>query len=172
MPTALSCVNLRKRYPGSPGYALGGEDHGVDLDVNAGEFFALLGPSGCGKTTTLRIVGGFVEASAGRVVLAGKDVTRLPPYRRSTNTVFQNYALFPHLTIGENVGFGLAMSRVPRRARAARIADALELVDMVGASASVPANCRADRRSVSRWPARWSSIRPSCFWTSRSERST
>src|SRR3984957_4292611 len=138
MPTALSCTNLRKRYPASTTYALGGEDHGVDLDVNAGEFFALLGPSGCGKTTTLRIVGGFVEASAGRVVLAGRDVTHEPPYRRSTNTVFQNYALFPHLSIGENVGFGLAMARAPRHSRAARIAEALELVDMGGTERKRP----------------------------------
>jgi spermidine/putrescine transport system ATP-binding protein len=138
MPTALSCTNLRKRYPGSPTYALGGEDHGVELDIDAGELFAFLGPSGCGKTTTLRIIGGFVEPSAGRVVLADKEVTHLPPYRRSTNTVFQNYALFPHLTIAENVGFGLAMSRVPRRQRGVRVADALALVDMGGTERKRP----------------------------------
>jgi spermidine/putrescine transport system ATP-binding protein len=138
MPTALSCTNLRKRYPGSPTYALGGEDHGVELDIDAGELFAFLGPSGCGKTTTLRIIGGVVEPTAGSVVIADKEVTHLPPYRRSTNTVFQNYALFPHLTIAENVGFGLAMSRVPRRQRGARIADALALVDMGGTERKRP----------------------------------
>jgi spermidine/putrescine transport system ATP-binding protein len=138
MPVALRCTNLRKRYPGSPTYSLGDEDHGVDLEVRAGEFFALLGPSGCGKTTTLRIIGGFVEPSAGSVVLDDIDVTNLPPYRRSTNTVFQNYALFPHLSIADNVAFGLAMSRVAKRERVARVADALDLVGMGGTQRQRP----------------------------------
>jgi len=90
-------------------------DH-VDLEVRDGEFFSLLGPSGCGKTTTLRMIGGFEEPTSGLIELDGVDVTWLPPYRRNVNTVFQNYALFPHLTIFENVAFGLRRKgvRTPR----------------------------------------------------------
>ena len=80
---------------------------GINLEVRDGEFFSLLGPSGCGKTTTLRMIGGFEEPTSGLIELQGQDVTWLPPYRRNVNTVFQNYALFPHLTIFENVAFGL-----------------------------------------------------------------
>ena len=87
-------------------------DH-IDLEVEDGEFFSLLGPSGCGKTTTLRMIGGFEEPTSGLIELQGEDVTWLPPYRRNVNTVFQNYALFPHLTIYENVAFGLRR-KVPR----------------------------------------------------------
>src|SRR5882757_3895575 len=81
-------------------------DH-IDLEVRDGEFFSLLGPSGCGKTTTLRMIGGFEAPTSGLIELQGQDVTWLPPYKRNVNTVFQNYALFPHLTIYENVAFGL-----------------------------------------------------------------
>jgi ABC-type Fe3+/spermidine/putrescine transport system ATPase subunit len=132
MSATLECTNLSKRYPGRTEFALGDERSGVDLEVRAGELFALLGPSGCGKTTTLRIVGGFVEPSSGVVRIAGEDVTELPPYRRPTNTVFQNYALFPHMSVGDNVGFGLAMARVPRRERSAKVAAALDLVGLGG----------------------------------------
>ena len=80
---------------------------GISLDVPRGSFFALLGPSGCGKTTTLRMIGGFEEPTEGRILLGDRDVVGLPPYKRDVNTVFQSYALFPHLTIFENVAFGL-----------------------------------------------------------------
>ena len=86
-------------------------DH-IDLEVQDGEFFTLLGPSGCGKTTTLRMIGGFEEPTAGLIELQGQDVTWLPPYKRNVNTVFQSYALFPHLTIFENVAFGLRRKKV------------------------------------------------------------
>src|SRR5205814_2565215 len=79
----------------------------LSLDIAEGEFFSLLGPSGCGKTTTLRMIGGFEDPSAGTVYLGGRDVTDLPPYKRDVNTVFQSYALFPHLDVYENVAFGL-----------------------------------------------------------------
>src|SRR5919109_2649529 len=79
----------------------------VSLTVDEGEFFSLLGPSGCGKTTTLRMIGGFEEPTRGAVYLGGRDVTDLPPYRRDVNTVFQSYALFPHLNVFENVAFGM-----------------------------------------------------------------
>ena len=86
---------------------------GISLEVRAGEFITLLGPSGCGKTTTLRIVAGFERPDSGRVLLSGRDVTELPPYRRDVHTVFQQYALFPHLNVFENVAFGLRLRDVP-----------------------------------------------------------
>ena len=88
----------------------------VDLEIKAGEFFTLLGPSGSGKTTTLRLIAGFERPDEGRVELGGRDVSDTPPYARDVNTVFQDYALFPHMTIAENVGYGLRVSGVPRRA--------------------------------------------------------
>jgi putative spermidine/putrescine transport system ATP-binding protein len=100
----------------------------VTLDVADGEFLVLLGPSGCGKTTTLRIIAGFVEATAGHVQVGGRDVTSLPPWKRNAGLVFQNYALFPHLTVSENVGFGLEMRKVPKDEMAERVAGALRLV--------------------------------------------
>jgi spermidine/putrescine transport system ATP-binding protein len=84
----------------------------LSLDIAEGEFFSLLGPSGCGKTTTLRMIGGFEDPSLGTVYLGGRDVTDLPPYRRDVNTVFQSYALFPHLDVFENVAFGLRRKKV------------------------------------------------------------
>ncbi|TNC16071.1 ABC transporter ATP-binding protein [Methylobacterium terricola] len=101
---------------------------GVDLDIRQGELVALLGPSGCGKTTTLRMVAGFIEPTAGRVVIGGRDVTRLPPYARDTGMVFQSYALFPHMSVADNVGFGLEMRKVGKAERDRRIAEALRLV--------------------------------------------
>ena len=100
----------------------------VDLHVEQGELVALLGPSGCGKTTTLRMVAGFVPPAAGRVRIGDRDVTGLPPHARNTSMVFQSYALFPHMTVAGNVGFGLEMRRVSRADRDRRIADALRLV--------------------------------------------
>ncbi|MCU1529847.1 MAG: Spermidine/putrescine import ATP-binding protein PotA [Frondihabitans sp.] len=100
----------------------------LDLDLAEGEFFSLLGPSGCGKTTTLRMVGGFERPNAGRILIDGHDITVLPPNRRPVNTVFQSYALFTHLTVAENVEFGLRESGVKRGERRSRVADALRLV--------------------------------------------
>ncbi len=100
----------------------------VNLDVPQGEFLVLLGPSGCGKTTTLRAVAGFVEPSSGSVRLGGADITRLPPWKRNAGLVFQNYALFPHLTVAQNVGFGLEMRKVAPAEITPRVAEALRLV--------------------------------------------
>jgi spermidine/putrescine transport system ATP-binding protein len=102
----------------------------LDLDLAGGEFFTLLGPSGCGKTTTLRMVAGFEEPDAGKVLIDGDDVAKLPPYRRPTNTVFQSYALFPHLSVGENVGFGLKRKKVPRAEIDKRVRAELERVGL------------------------------------------
>jgi putative spermidine/putrescine transport system ATP-binding protein len=104
-------------------------DH-VDLEIAPGEFFTLLGPSGSGKTTTLRLIAGFERPDGGRVELHGRDVTRVAPYERDVNTVFQDYALFPHMTVGENVGYGLRVSGVSRRERGSRVAEALKLVQL------------------------------------------
>jgi spermidine/putrescine transport system ATP-binding protein len=102
----------------------------LSLDIDRGTFFSLLGPSGCGKTTTLRMIGGFEEPSAGRIHLRGRDVTNLAPYRRNVNTVFQSYALFPHLSVFDNVAFGLRRRKVPDGDVKRRVEEALELVDL------------------------------------------
>lgn len=104
----------------------------VSLTVRAGEFLTLLGPSGCGKTTLLRLIAGFEMPDAGSILLAGEDVSMLPPYRRNVNQVFQSYALFPHLTVRENVAFGLRMQRLPSVQIAGRVAEALSLVSLQG----------------------------------------
>jgi putative spermidine/putrescine transport system ATP-binding protein len=101
---------------------------GVDLLVRAGEFFTMLGPSGSGKTTTLRLIAGFERPDSGRILLGGEDVTGVPPFARDVNTVFQDYALFPHMTVAANVEYGLRVKKVPRAERARRVAEALEMV--------------------------------------------
>ena len=128
----LRCVGLRKTYRGEGAFTLGPGDDGLSLDVGRGELFALVGPSGCGKTTTLGIVGGFIRPDAGAVIIEGTDMTQRPPYARPTNTVFQSYALFPHMSVGANVAFGLAMEGMERRNRRARVEEALELVGLAG----------------------------------------
>jgi putative spermidine/putrescine transport system ATP-binding protein len=118
----LSIDGIRKRY---------GEVDAireVTLDVADGEFVVLLGPSGCGKTTTLRVVAGFAEPDAGSVALGERDITRLPPWKRNAGLVFQNYALFPHLSVAQNVAFGLEMRKVGTAETARRVGDALQLV--------------------------------------------
>ena len=104
----------------------------VSFTVEEGKFLTLLGPSGCGKTTTLRMIAGFETPTEGRVVLGDRDLTSVEPYRRPTSMVFQNYALFPHKTVGENVGFGLKMRDVPSAERDERVAEMLELVELPG----------------------------------------
>ncbi len=119
---------------------------GVDLDVRPGEFFSLLGPSGSGKTTCLRMIAGFEFPTAGRIHLHGRDVTRVPPYDRDVNTVFQDYALFPHMTVGENVGYGLKVKRVPRRDRDRRVDGALALVQLEGLAGRKPRELSGGQR--------------------------
>ncbi len=111
----------------------------IDLAVEQGEFIALLGPSGCGKTTLLRCIAGFLTPEAGTIRLAGDDVTRLPPYRRPLNTVFQNYALFPHMSVAENVAYGPRRQGVARDEAAERAAEALELVGLASFGERLPA---------------------------------
>jgi len=104
----------------------------LSLDIAEGEFFSMLGPSGCGKTTTLRMIGGFEDPSVGTVYLGGRDVTDLPPYRRDVNTVFQSYALFPHLNVYENVAFGLRRKKVDKGDIDGRVRESMRLVDLEG----------------------------------------
>jgi len=104
----------------------------VSFEIRRGEFFSLLGPSGCGKTTTLRMVAGFVEPDAGSIELDGKDVTSVPANRRPVNMVFQQYALFPHMSIYDNVAFGLRVKRVPRRDHDDRVREMLRVVELEG----------------------------------------
>lgn len=104
----------------------------LDLDVRPGEFLSLLGPSGCGKTTLLRMIAGFEEPTDGEILLDGADLTVLPPYKRPVNTVFQSYALFPHMTVAENVAYGLKRAKVPKKEIGARVLEALQMVRMDG----------------------------------------
>ena len=126
MSAEVVCLGIRKTY----GDVVAVAD--VDLNVADGEFFTLLGPSGSGKTTTLRVIAGFERPDAGRVTLGGADITQQPPYARDVNTVFQDYALFPHMTVAENVGYGLKVKGVPRRERAAEVAEVLKMVRLEG----------------------------------------
>jgi spermidine/putrescine transport system ATP-binding protein len=111
----------------------------LDLQINEGEFFCLLGPSGCGKTTTLNLIGGFAEASTGEIRIRGELVNRTPPHRRKINTVFQSYALFPHLNVRDNVAFGLRMAKVPHADADARVLEALRLVALEAYADRYPA---------------------------------
>ena len=111
---------------------------GVDLDIGQGELVVLLGPSGCGKTTTLRMIAGFITPTAGEIRLGGHDITRQPPWKRNTGLVFQSYALFPHLTVAENVAFGLRMRKVAPPQIAAKVGEALRLVRLEGLADRLP----------------------------------
>src|SRR6201989_1450376 len=137
---ALHLPRLRKRYGDVTALA------DVDLVVRAGEFFTLLGPSGSGKTTLLRLIAGFERPDAGRIELAGRDVTRVPPYARDVNTVFQDYALFPHMTVAENIEYGLRVRHVAKAQRRAKVDQALEMVRLPGLGGRKPAQVSGGQR--------------------------
>ncbi len=122
----VQLVDLVKRFTDVAAVA------GINLDMPSGEFFSLLGPSGCGKTTTLRMIAGFERPDEGQILLDGVDMAQTPPHKRNVNTVFQNYALFPHLTVSENVGFGLRYTTATKQEAKKRVADALALVRLDG----------------------------------------
>src|SRR6476661_6790327 len=126
LPPEIRLEGLEKRY----GDVVAVD--GVSLDIVAGEFFSLLGPSGCGKTTTLRMVGGFEYPTTGRVLLRGRDVTKDPPDKRAVNMVFQQYALFPHLTVGDNIAFGPKRQGLPKDETRRRVGEVLALVRLPG----------------------------------------
>ncbi|HET7376885.1 MAG TPA: ABC transporter ATP-binding protein [Anaerolineae bacterium] len=118
----------------------------INLDIVDGEFFSLLGPSGSGKTTSLRMIAGFDHPTTGTIELHGQDVTRLPPYERDVNTVFQDYALFPHMTVGQNVAYGLMIRRVPRIDQTRRVDEMLELVQLPGMAERKPGQLSGGQR--------------------------
>src|SRR3972149_2910589 len=118
----------------------------VSLDILDGEFFTLLGPSGSGKTTCLRLIAGFDRPTAGSILLHEKDVSRLPPYERDVNTVFQDYALFPHMTVMENVAYGLMIKKLPKAEREARSGEMLELVRLTGMGQRRPSQLSGGQR--------------------------
>ncbi|HER34462.1 MAG TPA: ABC transporter ATP-binding protein, partial [Halothiobacillaceae bacterium] len=131
---AVELVNVTKRFPG-PGGAPGGEVLAVDdvtLQIQDGEFYSLLGPSGCGKTTSLRMIAGFEHPTEGEVYIHGKPMGLTPAYQRNTNMVFQSYALFPHMNIERNVGFGLEMKKVSKEEIRQRVGEALDMVRLSG----------------------------------------
>src|SRR5690242_15439510 len=108
MPThAIELHDLNKRFGSTRGDAPVTAVENVNLNINDGEFFSMLGPSGCGKTTTLRMIAGFEEPTSGKILIEGQDMVGIPPFHRPVNTVFQDYALFPHMTVGQNIAFGL-----------------------------------------------------------------
>jgi len=119
---------------------------GIDLEVAAGEFFTMLGPSGSGKTTTLRMIAGFELPSSGRVELGGTDVSGVAPYERAVNTVFQDYALFPHMTVGENVAYGMRVAKIAKAESTRRAEEALEMVRLPGYSQRKPAELSGGQR--------------------------
>jgi putative spermidine/putrescine transport system ATP-binding protein len=137
---AVRLVGLRKSFGQVDAVA------GIDLEIADGEFFSMLGPSGSGKTTVLRLIAGFESPTAGAVWLSGRDVSTLPPYERDVNTVFQDYALFPHLSVASNVEYGLMVRRVPRAERRARAADALRTVRLEGFGDRKPAALSGGQR--------------------------
>ena len=133
-------AGLRKRYGDVTAV------DGVDLEIRRGEFFTMLGPSGSGKTTTLRVIAGFEQPDEGSIELGGKDVSKLPPYARDVNTVFQDYALFPHMTVGENVAYGLRIRKVAKEERRRRADEALELVRLSGLAGRKPSQLSGGQR--------------------------
>ena len=137
---AVYVEGLRKRYGDVIALA------GVDLSVQAGEFFTLLGPSGSGKTTLLRLIAGFERPDAGRIELGGSDVTRVPPYARDVNTVFQDYALFPHMTVAQNIEYGLRVRHVPKAQRRERVSKALDMVRLPGLGSRKPTQLSGGQR--------------------------
>ena len=163
---AIHVTGLRKRYGDVVALA------DLDLVVRAGEFFTLLGPSGSGKTTLLRLIAGFERPDGGRIELGGSDVTQVPPYARNVNTVFQDYALFPHMTVAQNIEYGLRVRHVSRAERREKVGRALEMVRLPGLGGRKPPSSPGASASAWRWPGPSSTSPRCCCLTSRSARST
>ncbi|MFM8267252.1 MAG: ABC transporter ATP-binding protein [Ilumatobacteraceae bacterium] len=144
MPAAIQLVGLRKAFGSGPHEVVAVDS--VDLEIADGEFFSFLGPSGSGKTTVLRMIAGFESPTAGAILLGGRDVTALAPYERDVNTVFQDYALFPHMTVAENVEYGLRVKKVGRAERQRRAAEMLEKVRLGGYGQRRPSQLSGGQR--------------------------
>ena len=142
---AIRFVGVRKTF-GDPTHGGTIAVDGVDLEIATGEFFSMLGPSGSGKTTMLRMVAGFEMPSAGAILLDGQDVTHLPPFDRDVNTVFQDYALFPHMTVAQNVAYGLMVKKVDRKDRDQRVGEALESVQLSSFGSRKPSQLSGGQR--------------------------
>ena len=140
IPAAVRLESVEKHYGDVVAVA------GIDLEVRDGEFFSMLGPSGSGKTTTLRMIAGFELPTAGRILLHGADVTAIPPFDRDVNTVFQDYALFPHMTVGDNVAYGLVVRKVAKSERVSRVTEALRMVRLDGYEKRKPSQLSGGQR--------------------------
>ena len=140
IPAAVRLESVEKHYGDVVAVA------GVDLEVRDGEFFSMLGPSGSGKTTTLRMIAGFELPTSGRILLHGADVTAIPPFDRDVNTVFQDYALFPHMTVGDNVAYGLVVRKVAKADRLSRVTEALRMVRLEGYEKRKPSQLSGGQR--------------------------
>jgi iron(III) transport system ATP-binding protein len=149
MPVPITIEKLTKRFGATTVL------RGIDVRIAAGELFFLLGPSGCGKTTLLRAVAGLNEPDEGRILAGERDVTHLPPHRRDMGMVFQSYALWPHMTLRENVAFGLEMRGIAKADAGPRVMRALEMVKLADRAIPSPTSCRAASSSAWRWRARW-----------------
>ena len=138
----IELVNVSKDYDGD--VAL----NNINLYIRDGEFLTLLGPSGCGKTTLLRLIAGFIMPSSGKIMMDGKELTNVPPYKRRVNTVFQKYALFSHLNVFENVAFGLKIRKLPKDEIKRRVTEMLELVNLAGYENVILTSFPADSSSA------------------------
>lgn len=165
-PAALELAALEKRFGTHRAVAA------IDLRVEPGEFVTLLGPSGCGKTTTLNMIAGFLAPDGGSIRLNGRPVENLPAHKRDLGLVFQDYALFPHRTVAENIGFGLRMRRAPKPEIAQRVREALAMVRLEGFADRAPPNSPVANASASLSLGRWSSGRRCCCWMNHCRTST
>jgi ABC-type Fe3+/spermidine/putrescine transport system ATPase subunit len=165
IPPILQLQHLTKRFD-----AFTAVDD-LSLDIAAGEFLTFLGASGSGKTTTLRMIAGFERPTSGEILMEGTSITPLPPFKRDINTVFQSYALFPHMSVRDNVGYGLRMRGVPKAEIGKRVEEALQMVQLGHLGERAPANSPEGNSNVSHSPAPWSIVPGSSCWTSRSAHS-
>ncbi len=143
----------------------------ANFAIREGEFFAMLGPSGCGKTTTLKMIAGFEQPTTGQVILNGVDVSRVPPYKRNVNTVFQQYALFPHMTVADNVRFGPRSKKKSKAEYESSVTEMLDVVRLNDFAHRKPSQLSGDSSNASLSPARWSTIRAPSSSTSHSRHS-
>ncbi|PQP86817.1 ABC transporter ATP-binding protein, partial [Paenibacillus sp. AR247] len=128
----MNLVQIEKQFEGQVVV------HPLSLNIEEGEFLTLLGPSGCGKTTILRMIAGFEQPTHGEIILEGQNVTKLPPNQRDLNLVFQHYALFPHMTVGDNIAFGLKMKKLPQAEQKARVAEAVQMTQLTALTSRYP----------------------------------